>query len=447
MNGIEDDQWLSKLNNDKTDEELSMFGMTGTQETAQSFDDVFYLTKLYQTALTADEYRMLGIDLNAKGTQEKFLGAIALGDGDALGMSRIFKEEGSDWHQFQQLKLPNKVAGQTMQPAAPKRKKKEDEVLVFDAKAEMSLDDLLKHTHKPTASARKKAAQGVTLEEFSQLLIEKNYHFPLNRLTKLSLRPMLLKLKLDTKQMNFKGKMPGQNDGTGIVIDTQIGNDENNYVADGPDAEIEQANAYKELEAAKEAEIELKLDTFSKVINAKQLKEKLWKHIEQNKAKEEEEKEIGVLYRAEFSSLFAGIQTNQSCSPQACFVCLLHLANEKGNTQAKEVLGLTITQPVGDIADFNVLKQQQQGGKQQQQYMNLLCIIRMCCAQNKGQWQCNVVCYLTQTTLIEEHNVPRVISGVKCRNAFLLLSISLASFLIQSFHRLFTFPAKSLSCN
>jgi len=268
-------------------------------------------------------------------------------------MARIFKEEclSSDWHQFQQLKLPNKVAGQTAAPAAVKKKKKDEETLVFDPEKDIDISSLLKHNNRPSAmSNRKKAIQGITNEEYNQLLLEKNYHFPLNRLTKLSLRPMLLKLKLDTKQINLKAQQSAQNDGTGIIVDTNIGGDDNNYVPDGPEAVIEQQNAIKEMEAQKEAEIELKLDAFAKVINAKQLKEKLWKQIEQNKAKEEEEKEVGIMFRTEFSSLFSDIQTNQQCSPQACFVCLLHLANEKG---------LTITQTEGEIADFNVLKQLQ----------------------------------------------------------------------------------------
>ena len=193
----------------------------------------------------------------------------------------------------------------------------------------------------------------MTQEEFSQLLLEKNYHFPLSRLTKLSLRPMLLKLKLDTKQI--KGKLPEQtNDGTGIVIDTQLGNEENNYVADGPEALVEQANVYKEIEAAKEEEIELKLDSFAQVINAKQLKEKIWKQIEQSKpisskTDSEEDKENEILYKTDFSTVYNAIQANQSCSPQACFVCLLHLANEKG---------LTLVQNEGELSDFNILKQQ-----------------------------------------------------------------------------------------
>jgi len=41
----DDELWLSKINNDKTDEELSMFGFSGTQETQQTFDDVFYIIK------------------------------------------------------------------------------------------------------------------------------------------------------------------------------------------------------------------------------------------------------------------------------------------------------------------------------------------------------------------------------------------------------------------
>jgi len=129
---------------------------------------------------------MLGLDLSVKGTQEKFLGTIALGDGDTVGMSRIFKEEGmsNDWHQFQQLKLPCK--SQLASTISAKRKKKEDECLKFDPSVELDIGDLLKHTHKATASARKKGVQGVSNEEFSQLLIEKNYHFPLNRYVKYS---------------------------------------------------------------------------------------------------------------------------------------------------------------------------------------------------------------------------------------------------------------------
>ena len=64
---------------------------------------------------------------------------------------------------------------------------------------------------------------------------------------------MLLKLKLDTKQIDLRGKqLQGQNEG--IVIDTQVGGDDNNYVPDGPEAVTEQNNAYQELTAAKEME-------------------------------------------------------------------------------------------------------------------------------------------------------------------------------------------------
>ena len=134
--------------------------------------------------MTADECRMLGLDPSARATQEKVLGTIALGDGNVNGITRIFKEEGltNEWHQFQQLKLPPKSQLVTT-TATNKRKKKEDPFLDFDASTELEVADVLKNCHKPTASARKKAFQGVTNEEFSQLLIEKNYHFPLNRYT------------------------------------------------------------------------------------------------------------------------------------------------------------------------------------------------------------------------------------------------------------------------
>jgi hypothetical protein len=37
---LEDDEWLSKGNYEKTDEELSLMGITVTQETVQSYEDV-----------------------------------------------------------------------------------------------------------------------------------------------------------------------------------------------------------------------------------------------------------------------------------------------------------------------------------------------------------------------------------------------------------------------
>ncbi len=38
--GEDEDAWLSKINNDKTDEELSAFGSTGGADNTQTFDDV-----------------------------------------------------------------------------------------------------------------------------------------------------------------------------------------------------------------------------------------------------------------------------------------------------------------------------------------------------------------------------------------------------------------------
>ena len=60
---------------------------------------------------------------------------------------------------------------------------------------------------------------------------------------------MLLKLKLDTGQVNVKGQRGG------IVIDTQLTGEENNFVADGPESVIEQQLAIHNLNAAKEAEV------------------------------------------------------------------------------------------------------------------------------------------------------------------------------------------------
>lgn len=60
---------------------------------------------------------------------------------------------------------------------------------------------------------------------------------------------MLLKLKLDTKQMDLNGKHEG------IVIDTQAESDGNNIVVDGPEAIAEQTLALNEIAAAKEAEV------------------------------------------------------------------------------------------------------------------------------------------------------------------------------------------------
>lgn len=133
--------------------------------------------------LTADECRMFGLDMNVKGTNEtvKLFGGIALGDGDPSGMQKIFTEEGitSSWNLFQQLKLPPKIT----KPAAPviRKQKKEDEFFVIDLDLEMEMGDLLKRKLKPNLSSRKKAIQGVTNEEFSRLLLEKNYNFPLSR--------------------------------------------------------------------------------------------------------------------------------------------------------------------------------------------------------------------------------------------------------------------------
>lgn len=102
----------------------------------------------------------------------------------------------------------------------------------------------------------------------------------------------------------------------------------------------------------------MKLEAYSKVVNAKLLKERLWKYIESRKPLPEEQKENeDLLYKTEFSSMFSDIQGNQPCSPQACFVCLLHLANEKGiNYFFYNNLALSIKQPGDDIGDFNVLK-------------------------------------------------------------------------------------------
>jgi len=59
-NPIEDDHWLSKLNTDKTDEELSLMGFTGTQETGQTFDDVFF-NFLYKILDSIDCRRMQNV--------------------------------------------------------------------------------------------------------------------------------------------------------------------------------------------------------------------------------------------------------------------------------------------------------------------------------------------------------------------------------------------------
>jgi len=244
---------------------------------------------------------MLGIDTSIKCSQDKFTRMISLGDGDGLAMTKLFKEEGGDWHQFQQLKLPHKICGETI---TVKRKKKEDEVLVFDIEKELSLSDIFKTSSKITASAKKKLGQGITQEEYSQLLIEKNYHFPLTRLTRLSLRPMLLKLRVDTKKENIPKK-------TEEITHIQDEIEDNDYIVEAPIKTVKE-----------EDELELDLNIFTATINPKQLKAKLWKQIEESKE--------GVMYKTEFSSLFSSIQTNQQCSAQACFVCLLHLANEKG---------------------------------------------------------------------------------------------------------------------
>ena len=325
QNGFEDDQWLSKLNNDKIDEEFSMLGTIGTQETTQTFDNV--RNYIDQITLTAEEYRILGLDINSKENQDKIIGSITLGDGNPAGLAKIFKEA-NDWEQFQQFKLPRGIAGENIDQGITKRKKKDDEILIFDPTCELTMADLFKNTHKRSTSARKNATHGVSSTDYSELTLEKNYHFPLNRLTKLALRPMLLKLKLDTKQMNLNGKI--QNEGGGIVIDTQM-DEENNFVPDGPEAIEEEVNAYREIEQEKENEIELKLDQFSKVVNPRLLKARLWSEIEHNVVDEITKNEMGIMYKTEFSSLFETVQDTQECSPQACFVCLLHLANEKGN--------------------------------------------------------------------------------------------------------------------
>jgi hypothetical protein len=273
--------------------------------------------------LTLEEYRLLGLDINSKGTQDKIVGSITLGDGNAIGLSQIFKD-GGDLQQFQQVKVPKGIAGESNQ-AIIKRRKKEEEILVFDPKKDVSMENLFKQKNKRSTSTRK-YPQGISIEEFDELILEKNYNFPLNRLTKLALRPMLLKLKLDTKQMNLKERAMDQSEG--IVVDTQIG-DENNFVAEGAEAIEEELNAYRELEQRKD-ELEINFDNFSKIVNARVLKAKLWSHIEKNKV-DEDERDAGLLYRTDFSSLFSYIKSTQECSPQACFVCLLHLANEKGN--------------------------------------------------------------------------------------------------------------------
>ncbi len=69
------------------------------------------------------------------------------------------------------------------------------------------------------------------------------------------LRPMLLKLKLDTKPISLRSAKQLQAPNEGIVIDTQVGSDENHYVADGPEAAAEQNAAFQELSAAKEQEV------------------------------------------------------------------------------------------------------------------------------------------------------------------------------------------------
>ena len=298
---------------------------------------------------------MLGVDITVEGRQEKSLDKITLGNGDGMAMLKLFRGEGhaSSWQQFQPSKLPARTVRRPLthsEAKTPKRKKKEDEILVFDPNKKLDMADLLKQTQKP--AARKKVSRLVTQEEFSQLLIERNYHFRLSRLAKLSLKPM--PVKLNTKKP--KEKLPEQtNDGTGIAIDTQLGNEENDHVADGPEVLAEQANVHEEIKAAKEPEIEFKLDSFPKVINAKQLKENLWKQIEQSKpisskSDSEEDKENEVLYKTDFSTVYSAVQSNQSCSPQACFVCMLHLANEKG---------LTLTQNEGELSDFRILKKRQ----------------------------------------------------------------------------------------
>ena len=125
---------------------------------------------------------MLGLDLTAKASQDcgKLLG-IALGDGDPSGLRRMFNDGAmpDDWHEFQQLHLPSK--SQPVSGLNSRRKKKDDEPLLFDPDKELDISDLLKHSKKATASTRKKVAPGVSNEEFLKMLLEKNYHFPLNR--------------------------------------------------------------------------------------------------------------------------------------------------------------------------------------------------------------------------------------------------------------------------
>eukprot|EP00826_Nyctotherus_ovalis_P064257 TRINITY_DN9420_c0_g4_i2.p2 TRINITY_DN9420_c0_g4~~TRINITY_DN9420_c0_g4_i2.p2 ORF type:complete len:136 (+),score=38.22 TRINITY_DN9420_c0_g4_i2:673-1080(+) len=129
---------------------------------------------------------------------------------------------------------------------------------------------------------------------------------------------MLLKLKLDAKQMNLKGKASNQSEG--IVVDMQMG-EENNFVADSAEAIEEELNVYRELEQSKD--IEINFNTFSKVINARALKAKLWSQIEKNKA-DDEERDMGVMYRTDFGSLFEYIQATQECSPQT--LSLIHIS-------------------------------------------------------------------------------------------------------------------------
>lgn len=280
--------------------------------------------------LTNDECRVLGLEVGCKSAQDKFAGTVLLGDGDALAMTKLLKEEGGDWHQFQQLKLPSKICGETITPVL-RRKKKEDEVLAFDSAKEMKLADVLKSNVKVTASNKKKPVLSITQEEFSQLLIEKNYHFPLSRLTRLTLKPMILKLKMDREKAKKKTDEREMADIQGDIEDLS-------YVAEAP------------LKPQMEDNLELNLDLFTKAVNPKLLKAKLWKEID-NKTTEKS----GILYKTEFSSLFASIQVNQQCSPQACFVCLLHLANEKGTPPLK--LGLQIDQAPDNMTDFNVFKE------------------------------------------------------------------------------------------
>jgi hypothetical protein len=126
---------------------------------------------------------MFGIDMSVKGPQEtgKFFGGIALGDGDPSGMQKLFSEEGitNSWNLFQQLKLP--PISQKQPTAAVRKQKKDDELFVLDPDLELSIDDFVKPKGRHALSSRKKSIQGISNEEFSRLLLERNYNFSLSR--------------------------------------------------------------------------------------------------------------------------------------------------------------------------------------------------------------------------------------------------------------------------